>query len=293
MSQNRFENWHLDLQDLLGLAVPPVAIAFLSHAPAGIARIERTRPPATADGRTGAVAASCVFWIDGTQGVFATTAEDHGNCSVGGLTHGFKTMEEIAHNADVAALCETGWVTPEAVAKLAAVREKPTHVVYGPLRDMPVEPSVILLRLNGKQQMLLHDAWPGSLRGQAAVPHHSDRQRARGDRRERRLHAQPGAHRDVEQRGDLRDPGEPGALADRAAARGARRRYCGCGLCRGGRQALCARATTVNENEHLPRQQKWHCRMLSSGDQFGLRGTRCSQDVSPSLSSATIWLRVA
>ena len=24
-----------------------------------------------------------------------------------------------------------------------------------------VEPSVILLRLNGKQQMLLHDAWPG------------------------------------------------------------------------------------------------------------------------------------
>ena len=65
------------------------------------------------------------------------------------------------HNADVAALCETGWVTPEAVAKIAVVREKPTSMVYGPLRDMPVEPSVILLRLNGKQQMLLHDAWPG------------------------------------------------------------------------------------------------------------------------------------
>jgi len=26
---------------------------------------------------------------------------------------------------------------------------------------MTIEPSVILLRLNGKQQMLLHDAWPG------------------------------------------------------------------------------------------------------------------------------------
>src|SRR5712671_7547647 len=70
--------------------------------------------------------------------VFATEAEDHGNCSVGSLTHGFKTMEEIAHMADVAALCETGWVTPEAVAKIAVVREKPTSVVYGPLRDMPV-----------------------------------------------------------------------------------------------------------------------------------------------------------
>jgi hypothetical protein len=33
-------------------------------------------PSATADGRTGAVAASCVFWVEGTQGVFATTAED-------------------------------------------------------------------------------------------------------------------------------------------------------------------------------------------------------------------------
>ena len=161
MSHSCFERWHLDLQELLGLAVPPVAIAFISHVPAGIERIQRTTPPKTADGRTGSVAASCVFWMEGTQGVFATEAEDHGNCSVGSLTHGFKTMEEIAQNADVAALCETGWVTPEAVAKVAVVREKPTSIVYGPLREMPVEPSVILLRLNGKQQMLLHDAWRG------------------------------------------------------------------------------------------------------------------------------------
>jgi uncharacterized protein (DUF169 family) len=161
MSHSCFESWHLDLQELLGLAVPPVAIAFVSYVPAGIERIQRTMPPRTADGRTGAVAASCVFWIEGTQGVFATEAEDHGNCSVGSLTHGFKTLEEIAQNADVAALCETGWVTPEAVAKVAVVREKPKSIVYGPLRDMPVEPSVILLRLNGKQQMLLHDASRG------------------------------------------------------------------------------------------------------------------------------------
>jgi uncharacterized protein (DUF169 family) len=161
MSQSRLETWQRDLQDLLGIAAPPVAIAFISHVPARIGRLERTRPPPTADGRTGAVAASCVFWIEGTQGVFATEADDHGNCSVGSLTHGFKTTEEIAGNADVAALCETGWVTPEAVARIAVVREKPKSVVYGPLRDMPLEPSVIVLRLNGKQQMLLHDAWPG------------------------------------------------------------------------------------------------------------------------------------
>jgi uncharacterized protein (DUF169 family) len=161
MSQSHVETWHLDLQELLGLAVPPVAIAFVSRIPDGIAHLGRPMPPPTADGRTGTVAAGCVFWIEGAQTVFATMAADHGNCSVGSLTHGFKTVEEIAHNADVAALCETGWVTPEAVAKIAVVREKPEGVVYGPLRDMPLEPSVILLRLNGKQQMLLHDAWPG------------------------------------------------------------------------------------------------------------------------------------
>jgi uncharacterized protein (DUF169 family) len=161
MSQSHVETWHLDLQELLGLAVPPVAIAFVRRVPDGIARLDRPMPPPTADGRTGTVAAGCVFWIEGAQTVFATMAADHGNCSVGSLTHGFKTMEEIAHNADVATLCETGWVTPEAVAKIAVVREKPEGVVYGPLRDMPLEPSVILLRLNGKQQMLLHDAWPG------------------------------------------------------------------------------------------------------------------------------------
>ena len=87
-------------------------------------------------------------------------AEDHGNCSVGSLTHGFKTMAQIAGNADVAALCESGWVTPDAVAKIAVVRDKPASIVYGPLRDLAIEPAVILLRLNGKQQMLLHDAWP-------------------------------------------------------------------------------------------------------------------------------------
>jgi uncharacterized protein (DUF169 family) len=161
MSCGQFEIWHRDLQDLLGLAVAPVAMAFLNHVPAGIGRIKRTMPPATADGRTGAVAASCVFWIEATRGVFATEAADHGNCSVGSLTHGFRTMDEISQNADVAALCETGWVTPQAVAKVAVVRDKPTSIIYGPLRDMPVEPSVILLRLGGKQQMLLHDAWPG------------------------------------------------------------------------------------------------------------------------------------
>jgi uncharacterized protein (DUF169 family) len=79
---------------------------------------------------------------------------------VGSLTHGFKTMEEVAGNGDVAALLETRWVTSGAVAKIASVKDKPGCIVYGPLRVMPVAPTVVFLRINGKQQMLLHDAWP-------------------------------------------------------------------------------------------------------------------------------------
>jgi len=160
MSENQVERWHRDLQELFGLAVQPIGIAFMSATAAGIDRIQRSMPPPSADGRTGAVPASCVFWIEAARGVSATTAEDHGNCSVGALTHGFKTMQEISHNADVKALCESGWITAEATARIAAVREQPKSIVYGPLRNMPAEPSVVLLRLNGKQQMLLHDAWP-------------------------------------------------------------------------------------------------------------------------------------
>jgi uncharacterized protein (DUF169 family) len=161
MPENHWRNWHDELEDLLGLAAPPIALAFLDEVPANIPRLDRVMPPPTPDGRTGIVSASCVFWIEATKGVFVTVAADHGNCSVGSVTHGFKTMDEVAGNADVAALCESGWVTPDAVTKIAVMRERPAAIAYGPLRDMPAEPGVILLRLNGKQQMLLHDAWPG------------------------------------------------------------------------------------------------------------------------------------
>jgi uncharacterized protein (DUF169 family) len=161
MSRNSLENRHIDLQDLLGLAVPPIGIAFVNHVPVDIGRIERTMPPATSDGRTGRASASCVFWIEATRTVFATNENDHGNCSIGRLTHGFATMEEIAQSADVAALFETGWVTPQAAAKIEVVREKPKSVVYGPLRAMPIEPSVILLRMNGSSRCFCTMRGPG------------------------------------------------------------------------------------------------------------------------------------
>ena len=155
-----FRDCEQALRDLLGLAARPISIAFTDRVPEDVARFGGERPPPTPDGRTGAVPAGCVFWVEAGGRSFATLAEDHGNCSVGLMTHGFRAFDEVAGHADVATLCESGWVTPEAVARIATVRDTPAAVVYGPLGDTPVEPSVVLLRLNGKQQMMLHDAWP-------------------------------------------------------------------------------------------------------------------------------------
>jgi uncharacterized protein (DUF169 family) len=150
-----------DLRALLGLAVPPIAIAFAATAPADLARLDAgARPAPTPDGRTGAVAAGCVFWMRATEASFATIAADHGNCSVGSLTHGFKSFAEAAAGADVAALLAAEWVTAEAARQIPTIKEKPGAVLYGPLAEAAFAPDIVFLRLTGKQLMLVNDAWP-------------------------------------------------------------------------------------------------------------------------------------
>jgi uncharacterized protein (DUF169 family) len=149
------------LTDSLRLGAPPIAITFAAEAPAEVPAFDQPMPAPTDDGRTGRVPAGCVFWMKGAERTFSTVAEDHGNCSVGSVTHGFKTLEDVAGNSDVAALLESGWVTMDVVPQIPVVTEKPGAVVYGPLSETPIDPDVVLLRVNGKQMMTVADAWPG------------------------------------------------------------------------------------------------------------------------------------
>jgi uncharacterized protein (DUF169 family) len=71
-------------------------------------------------------------------------------------------MTEYLTNADVAALVGAEWVSPSDFPKVASVKSKSGFIVYGPLRDMTADPNVVFIRLNGKQLMMLHDAWPGA-----------------------------------------------------------------------------------------------------------------------------------
>jgi uncharacterized protein (DUF169 family) len=48
----------------------------------------------------------------------------------------------------------------DVVPQIPVVTEAPGAVTYGPLAASPVDPDVVLLRVNGKQLMVLSDAIP-------------------------------------------------------------------------------------------------------------------------------------
>ena len=156
------DNWSVlasALSSKLKLQATPIAITF-SNDFQGVPPFEGPTPAPMPDGRTGKVPAGCVFWMKATDRTFSTVAEDHGNCSVGSLTHGLKTMDEVAGNSDVAALLDSGWVTMDVVPQIPVVKTKYRYITYGPLGESS-DPDVVVVRLNATQLMVLHDAIPG------------------------------------------------------------------------------------------------------------------------------------
>ena len=73
------------IQELLGLKLPAVAIAFQDSAPAGIPRVASP------------TAAGCGYWKLAAEGqVFYTEASDHYTCPVGAHTHGVDLPPQVA-----------------------------------------------------------------------------------------------------------------------------------------------------------------------------------------------------
>ena len=149
-----------DLVKSLGLQHPPLAIYFTQEPLPGVEPFTDEMPMPTEDGRTGRVPAGCVFWMKAEGRTFSTVAEDHANCSVGSVTHGFKALDDVADKSDVGALVGAGWVAPEMFPAIPAVRERYNYVTYGPLQDADNTPNVVFLRINAKQAMTISDAFP-------------------------------------------------------------------------------------------------------------------------------------
>jgi uncharacterized protein (DUF169 family) len=161
MAQLGYASLAEDLVKVLGLQNAPLAITFSQDPLPDVEAFEEPMPAATEDGRSGRVPAGCVFWMKAAGRTFSTVAEDHANCSVGSVTHGFKTLEEVAEKSDVGAIVGAGWVTPEIFPQIPTVKTRYHHVTYGPLKDATTDPDVVLLRVNAKQAMTISDAFPG------------------------------------------------------------------------------------------------------------------------------------
>ncbi|MDQ3218481.1 MAG: DUF169 domain-containing protein [Actinomycetota bacterium] len=149
-----------DLTSILHLTEPPIGITFSDEAPPGVPAFDDPMPEPTPDGRTGRVSAGCVFWMKAIDRTFVTAPEDHGNCSVGSLTHGLVGLEEAAGRADVHALVASGWVTEDVLSQIPTVSTRPGFITYGPLSEAAAEPDVVLLRVSPKQLMMISDALP-------------------------------------------------------------------------------------------------------------------------------------
>jgi uncharacterized protein (DUF169 family) len=76
------------------------------------------------------------------------------------VTHGLAAVDEVAGNSDVAAVLEVGWITPDDVARIPHVETRSDNISYGPLAEWSAEPDVVMLRVDGRQLMVLGDALP-------------------------------------------------------------------------------------------------------------------------------------
>lgn len=136
------------IREMLGSERRPVAVAYLDAPPAGVARFEGSEP------------SSCSFWRLAAGGrAFYTVPADHFNCPVGGYTHKTLTPERMPELNDVLKLMsDIGYVRMEEIPGVFQLPVGPKVVVYAPLGDTPVLPSVVLASGKPGRVMMLAEA---------------------------------------------------------------------------------------------------------------------------------------
>ncbi len=139
----------MQFSERLSLERRPIAITFLDSAPADIPRFSGVEP------------AGCSFWRLAAAGqTFYTVPADHFNCAVGAYTHGVQLPPERAGETDatLGRMFNLGYIRPEEVPGIPRLSKEPAAVVFAPLGDAPVPPSVVLFTCKTSVAMLLNEA---------------------------------------------------------------------------------------------------------------------------------------
>jgi uncharacterized protein (DUF169 family) len=133
----------------LSMSRRPVAVTFLDTQPAGIEKFSGTVP------------AGCSFWRLAAAGrAFYTVPADHFNCAVGAYTHNVQLPPERVQETEtmLGMMFNLGYVRPEEVIGIPRLPKEPAAIVFAPLGDAPVAPSVVLFACRTDSAMLLNEA---------------------------------------------------------------------------------------------------------------------------------------
>jgi uncharacterized protein (DUF169 family) len=139
-----------NIQSLLNLSRPPIAIAFLDSVPD---QIEAW------DG--GPVPAGCFFWRKAQEGrTFYTVPSDHFNCAIGAHTHHITLSEDRAAElpATVGFMVQNGYIAMEEVPGIPTLSTTPAAIAYGPADGDAFDPTVVLVAAQPADAMLLYEA---------------------------------------------------------------------------------------------------------------------------------------
>ena len=144
------------LTETLALDMPPVALAFLDSAPAGVAAPGAVSPSA------------CGFWRQAETGVFFAPADAHFNCPVGAMVMGFDLPEAVSDELMglVGTMTRCGYIGAEEPGHIPTSRKKGAQgMLYGPLAIFPAAPDAVLLWLQPAQAMIVSEAMGGAAWG--------------------------------------------------------------------------------------------------------------------------------
>lgn len=145
-------NWK-ELENKFAAGLPmgrrPVAVTFLDSEPVGVAKFFGTEP------------AGCSFWRLAAAGqTFYTVPADHFHCALGAYTHNIQLPPERPKKTEdnLGLMFDLGYVRPEEVPGIPQLPKEPAAVVYAPLGDTPVAPSVVIFTVRNSDAMLLNEA---------------------------------------------------------------------------------------------------------------------------------------
>src|SRR5262245_29301899 len=138
-----------DLENLLRLKTPPIAVTFQAQPPANVPRV------------AAAAVSSCTYWNHAAEGqTFFTEASDHFGCPIGAYTHGVDLpppqMQEL--QGVVGTMVTLGYIRAEEVPGIPRRQEGFGVAVYAPLERAAGEPDIVLVRGNAAQIMMLEEA---------------------------------------------------------------------------------------------------------------------------------------